>query len=233
MVPVIKSRLNRLAQLRYLPKPRLEAPPVPEVGQALQVRLQGRQARRTRPTRRLRRASTHMTYRRDGQALKVFRAVCPVSKIMVTRVYSRATAGRTPQLRARTLPDRFGRGAAVPGAVHPTRRLRRASRRQRVHGRVGACPRGTRHSTPRAAALKAPMERLRSMPTSRSAQQFAQRGSSSGTSTTVPSTSSRCRDTLPATSSSTTTNDLMHRWHARRPTSTLWHWRLPGPLCQR
>ena len=35
----------------------------------------------------------HMTYSCEGQTLKEFRAVCPVSKFMVTRVYSRATAG--------------------------------------------------------------------------------------------------------------------------------------------
>ena len=35
----------------------------------------------------------HMTYTADGRTLKEFRAVCPVSKFMVTRVYSRATAG--------------------------------------------------------------------------------------------------------------------------------------------
>ena len=35
----------------------------------------------------------HMTYACGGQTLKEFRAVCPVSKFMVTRVYSRATAG--------------------------------------------------------------------------------------------------------------------------------------------
>ena len=35
----------------------------------------------------------HMTYTAGGQSLKEFRAVCPVSKFMVARVYSRATAG--------------------------------------------------------------------------------------------------------------------------------------------
>ena len=35
----------------------------------------------------------HMTCSRDGQTLKEFRALCPVSKFMVARVYSRATAG--------------------------------------------------------------------------------------------------------------------------------------------
>ncbi len=35
----------------------------------------------------------HMTYACDGRTLKEFRAVCPVSRFMVTRVYSRATAG--------------------------------------------------------------------------------------------------------------------------------------------
>ena len=35
----------------------------------------------------------HMTYVRDGDTVKEFRAVCPVSKFMVTRACSRATAG--------------------------------------------------------------------------------------------------------------------------------------------
>ena len=35
----------------------------------------------------------HMTYLRDGQAIKEFRAICPVTRFMTTRVYSRATAG--------------------------------------------------------------------------------------------------------------------------------------------
>ena len=35
----------------------------------------------------------HMTYSRDGQSLKEFRAVCPVSKFAASRVFSRATAG--------------------------------------------------------------------------------------------------------------------------------------------
>ena len=34
----------------------------------------------------------HMTVSRDGQTLKEFRAVCPISKVMVARVFSRATA---------------------------------------------------------------------------------------------------------------------------------------------
>ena len=35
----------------------------------------------------------HMTYSRDGRTLKEFRAVCPASKFMASRVFSRATAG--------------------------------------------------------------------------------------------------------------------------------------------
>lgn len=35
----------------------------------------------------------HMTVSRDGQTLKEFRAVCPISRLMVSRVFSRATAG--------------------------------------------------------------------------------------------------------------------------------------------
>ncbi|MCY3705990.1 MAG: helix-turn-helix domain-containing protein [Gammaproteobacteria bacterium] len=35
----------------------------------------------------------HMTYARDGQTVKEFRAICPVTKFMATRVYARATAG--------------------------------------------------------------------------------------------------------------------------------------------
>jgi hypothetical protein len=34
----------------------------------------------------------HMTVSRDGQTLKEFRAVCPTSRVMVSRVFSRATA---------------------------------------------------------------------------------------------------------------------------------------------
>ena len=34
-----------------------------------------------------------MTYARDGQTLKEFRAVCPTIRFMATRVYGRATAG--------------------------------------------------------------------------------------------------------------------------------------------
>ena len=41
----------------------------------------------------------HMTYALGGQTLKEFRAVCPVSKFMVTRVYSRATAGNAKRFR--------------------------------------------------------------------------------------------------------------------------------------
>ena len=35
----------------------------------------------------------HMTCSRDGQSLKEFRAVCPISKFAASRVFSRATAG--------------------------------------------------------------------------------------------------------------------------------------------
>ena len=35
----------------------------------------------------------HMSYTRDGCTLKEFRAVCPVTRFMVARVYGRATAG--------------------------------------------------------------------------------------------------------------------------------------------
>ena len=35
----------------------------------------------------------HMTYSKDGRTLKEFRAVCPVSKFMASRVFSQATAG--------------------------------------------------------------------------------------------------------------------------------------------
>ena len=34
-----------------------------------------------------------MTYARDGQTIKEFRAVCPVTRFMATRVCARATAG--------------------------------------------------------------------------------------------------------------------------------------------
>ena len=34
----------------------------------------------------------HMTFSRDGQTIKEFRAICPLSRFMVSRVFSRATA---------------------------------------------------------------------------------------------------------------------------------------------
>ncbi len=49
----------------------------------------------------------HMTYTCAGQTLKEFRAVCPDSRFMVTRVYSRATAGNAKRFLmalANTLP---------------------------------------------------------------------------------------------------------------------------------
>ena len=42
----------------------------------------------------------HMTYSRDGRTLKEFRAVCPVSKFMATRVFSRATANNAKRFLA-------------------------------------------------------------------------------------------------------------------------------------
>ena len=41
-----------------------------------------------------------MTYSRDGRTLKEFRAVCPVSKFMATRVFSRATANNAKRFLA-------------------------------------------------------------------------------------------------------------------------------------
>ena len=97
----------------------------------------------------------HMTYSRDGRALKEFRAVCPVTKFMATRVFSRATAGRTPRAKARALPGGRARGHAVPRPIHPGRR------RQRVHGRLRARLPSDGHPPARPAAAKAPVERLR------------------------------------------------------------------------
>ena len=42
----------------------------------------------------------HMTCTRDGRTIKEFRAVCPVSKFMVARVHSRATAGNAARFLA-------------------------------------------------------------------------------------------------------------------------------------
>ncbi len=42
----------------------------------------------------------HMTYSRDGRTLKEFRAVCPVSRFMASRVFSRATAGNAKRFLA-------------------------------------------------------------------------------------------------------------------------------------
>ena len=60
-------------------------------------------------TRRLRRASTHMTFCRDGRTLKEVPAdssspaVCPVTKFMASRVFSSATAGSAKRFLAAML----------------------------------------------------------------------------------------------------------------------------------
>ena len=47
----------------------------------------------------------HMTVSRDGQTLKEFRAVDPVSRMMVCRVFSRATAGNAKRFLAEVVRD--------------------------------------------------------------------------------------------------------------------------------
>ena len=103
----------------------------------------------------------HMTYSRDGRALKEVPAdssrpaVCPVTRFMAARVFSCATAGRTPRAKARALPGGRARGHAVPRRLHP------GGRGQRVHGRLRARLPGHGHPPARPAAKKAPVERLR------------------------------------------------------------------------
>ena len=47
----------------------------------------------------------HMTVSRDGQTLKEFRAVDPVSRVMVCRVFSRAAAGNAKRFLAEVVRD--------------------------------------------------------------------------------------------------------------------------------
>ena len=112
----------------------------------------------------------HMTYSRNGRTLKEVPAdssspaVCPVSRFMASRVFSRATAGRTPRAKARALPGRRGRGHAVPGRLHTTRcAAARVDRRQRGScamngGGLRARLRGNAPPPPRPAAQTAPVE---------------------------------------------------------------------------
>ena len=84
---------------------------------------------------------------------------------MVTRIYSRATAGRTPRAKARTLPDGPPRRTAVPVAVRAGRRWQRGSCAMNGDRFEDACEELRRTEgalTPaRPAAPEAPMERLR------------------------------------------------------------------------
>ncbi len=50
----------------------------------------------------------HMTVSRDGNTLKQFQATCPVSKQLVTRVYSRATANNARRFLQTDLPPLTG-----------------------------------------------------------------------------------------------------------------------------
>ena len=101
----------------------------------------------------------HMTFSKDGRTLKEFRAVCPVSKFMASRVFSRATAGNaerflTAVLEAMPFPvasiqvdggsefradfERACRQLAIPLHVLPPRRpqwngcVERANRSARI-----------------------------------------------------------------------------------------------------
>ena len=87
--------------------------------------------------------------------VKEFRAICPVTKFMTTRVYSRATAGNARRFLMDLLED-----AALPPAVHPGRR------RQRAHAPYMAPPvrerlRATPHPAARPAAAKTAVQRQR------------------------------------------------------------------------
>ncbi len=104
----------------------------------------------------------HMTYSRDGRALKevpadsASPAVRTVTKFMAARVLSRATAGRTPRAFARALPRSGARGHALPRPVHPGGRRQRGSCAMNG-GRLRASLPGDGHPTARPAAEKAPV----------------------------------------------------------------------------
>ncbi len=97
----------------------------------------------------------HMTFSRDGQTIKEFRAVCPASRFMVARVFSRATA-----FNARRFLDDVVEALPVPlrsVQVDGGSEFMRHSWRSELRGRMP----GARHRTPRPAAAPPAVERLR------------------------------------------------------------------------
>ena len=97
----------------------------------------------------------HMTFSRDGRTIKEFRAVCPVSRFMVARVFSRATA-----FNARRFLDAVVESFPAPVLsiqVDGGSEFMRHSWRSELRGRL----QGTRHRPPRPAAAATAVERPR------------------------------------------------------------------------
>ena len=97
----------------------------------------------------------HMTFSHDGQTIKEFRAICPVSRFMVARVFSRATAFNAKRFLDAVLKD-------MPATVQSIQvdggsEFMRHSWRSGLRGR----PREARRRTPRPPAPPPPVERPR------------------------------------------------------------------------
>ena len=160
----------------------------------------------------------HMTFSRDGRTIKEFRAICPLSRFMVARVFSRATA-----FNARRFLDDVRRSPPRALAVHPGRR------RQRVHAPFMAL-RASRTPARSSASNSTSCRRDAPSGTAASNAPTEPPASSSGTSSTANSPSRPSPPSSSNTSSSTTTKGLIPPSTTSPRTSTLSLRRLPSPV---
>ena len=185
------------------------APQLRQVGEALEVRLQGPRGRRAGADR-----PHDLPARRPGhQGVPRY--------LSGHQVHDHARLFACHRRQRQALPDGPPRSAALPAAVHTGRR------RQRVHGPIRGRLRATAHPPARPAAAAPAVQRLR-----RTGQSLRQ-DRIEGTSTTAPSPSPRSPAAWPATNSSTATSAPTHRSLTKPQTNILSLWRPPSPRYQR
>ena len=155
----------------------------------------------------------HMTYSRDGRTLKEFRAVCPVSRFMASRVFSRATAGNAKRFLAavaEAMPFPVA-SIQVDGGSEFMGDFERACEAMRLPLHV---------LPPRQPQWNGCVERGQPLRPNRVLEPLRR----------PPHRRRRRRPGSPSTSSSTTTGGRTGRWIAKRRTSTLSESRmLPDP----
>ena len=146
----------------------------------------------------------HMTFNRNGRTIKEFRAVCPVSRFMVSRVFSRATATNAKRFLQVVLEN-------MPFPIASVQVDGGSEFRADFEGKPA-------RSSPSPCTS---CRRKGRSGTGASSEPTGLPASSSGDSTTAPSPSPTSPQNSPSTSSSTTTSARTGRWTAEPPNEYL------------